>query len=57
MARQEDRQSQVPARRQEGRLTRSPGGWGQEEDWFNASPYQMMRRMHEDIESKSMRRA
>jgi HSP20 family protein len=43
----------MPARQQEpgaGRLTRSPFGLGRETDFWSASPFQMMRRMQEDMD-------
>jgi HSP20 family protein len=51
MARDDDRQYRMPARQQEpGRLTRSPFGWGSETDWWGGSPFQMMRRMQEEMD-------
>src|SRR5437867_1612687 len=51
MARQEDRQNQMPARQQpgQGRIARSPYGWG-EGDFWSGSPFQMMQRMQEDMD-------
>src|SRR5688500_13602510 len=58
MAREEDRQFRMPARQEEqgarraggGGLTRSPFGWGGDVDFWSASPYQIMRRMQEDMD-------
>jgi HSP20 family protein len=53
MARDDERQYRMPARQQEGqgRLSRSPWGLGfGEGDWWSASPFQMMRRMQEDMD-------
>src|SRR5437870_1229737 len=52
MARQDDRQNQMPARQQpgQGRITRSPYGWGGEGDFWGGSPFHMMRRMQEDMD-------
>src|SRR5438034_1756357 len=51
MARDDERQYRLPARQQEtGRLTRSPFGWGGENDWWSSSPFQMMRRMQEEMD-------
>ncbi len=52
MAREEDRQYRMPARQQEGqgRLSRGPWGGGGEGDWLSASPFQLMRRMQEDMD-------
>jgi HSP20 family protein len=51
MARDDDRQYRMPARQQEpGRLTRSPFGWGSETDPWGGSPFQMMRRMQEEMD-------
>lgn len=51
MARDDERRYQMPARQQEpGRLTRSPYGWGGESDWWSSSPFQMMRRMQEEMD-------
>jgi len=51
MAREDERQYRLPARQQEaGRLTRSPFGWGGENDWWSSSPFQMMRRMQEEMD-------
>ena len=51
MARQDEQRNLMPARQQEGqgRLLRSPWGMG-ESDWWSASPFQMMRRMQEDMD-------
>ena len=53
MARDDKQQYQMPARQQEpgaGRLTRAPLGLGRESDFWTASPFQMMRRMQEDMD-------
>jgi HSP20 family protein len=53
MARDDKQQYQMPARQQDpgaGRLTRSPFGLGRETDFWSASPFQMMRRMQEDMD-------
>jgi HSP20 family protein len=51
MARDDDRQYRMPARQPEpGRLTRSPYGLGSEADWWGGSPFQMMRRMQEEMD-------
>jgi HSP20 family protein len=53
MARDDRQQNQMPARQNEpagGRLARSPFGEGREADFWNASPFQMMRRMQEDMD-------
>jgi HSP20 family protein len=51
MARDDERRYQMPARQQEpGRLTRSPYGWGGEGDIWGGSPFQMMRRMQEEMD-------
>jgi HSP20 family protein len=51
MARDEERRDPMPARQQEpGRLARSPYGWGGEGDWLSSSPFQMMRRMQEEMD-------
>lgn len=51
MAREDDRQNQMPARQQQGQRmpARSPFGWG-EGDWWSTSPFQLMRRMQEDMD-------
>jgi len=51
MARDDRQQYNLPARQQEsGRLARSPFGWGREPDFWSGSPFQMMRRMQEDMD-------
>jgi HSP20 family protein len=53
MARDDKQQYQMPARQQEpgaGWLTRAPLGLGREADFWTASPFQMMRRMQEDMD-------
>jgi HSP20 family protein len=53
MAQDDKQQYQMPARQQEpgaGRLTRAPFGLGRETDLWSASPFQMMRRMQEDLD-------
>jgi HSP20 family protein len=51
MARDDDRQYQMPARQQEpGRLTRSSYGGGGNADWWSASPFQMLRRMQDEMD-------
>ena len=51
MARDDRQQYNLPARQQEpGRLARSPFGWGREADFWTASPFQLMRRMQEDMD-------
>jgi len=52
MARQEDRQNQMPARQPgvPSSPARRGSGWGSESDIWNASPFQMMRRMQEDMD-------
>jgi len=51
MAREDDRRYQMPVRQQQpGRLTRSPFGWGSEADLWSSSPFQMMRRMQEEMD-------
>jgi HSP20 family protein len=53
MAREDKQQYQMPARQQEpgaGHRTRAPFGLGRESDFWTASPFQMMRRMQEDMD-------
>src|SRR5256885_12367329 len=51
MARDDRQQYDLPVRQQEpGRLARSPFGWGREADFWTASPFQLMRRMQEDMD-------
>jgi len=53
MAQGDKQQYQMPARQQEpaaGRMTRAPYGGGRENDFWTASPFQMMRRMQEDMD-------
>jgi HSP20 family protein len=52
MARDDDRQQQMPARQWgSSGLSRGPySGRSPESDWWNASPFQLMRRMHEDMD-------
>jgi HSP20 family protein len=54
MARQEEGQSQnrmpVRAQQEQGRLVQSPFGWGSPFDIWGASPFQLMRRMREDMD-------
>lgn len=51
MARDDERRYQMPARQQEpGRLSRDPYGWDGENDWWGSSPFQMMRRMQEEMD-------
>src|SRR5215210_1764405 len=51
MARDDDRRYQMPARQQQpGRLARGPFGWGSEADLWSGSPFQMLRRMQEEMD-------
>jgi HSP20 family protein len=53
MAHDDKQQYQMPARQQEpgaGRMTRAPFGLERDTDFWNASPFQMMRRMQEDMD-------
>ena len=52
MTRDDKQQYNLPARQQEapGRLARSPFGWGRDADFWTASPFQLMRRMQEDMD-------
>ncbi len=51
MARDDRQQYPMPARQnQPGALTRSPFGGGREADFWGGSPFQMMRRMQEDMD-------
>jgi HSP20 family protein len=51
MARDDERRYQMPVRQQQpGRLARSPFGWGSEADLWSGSPFQMMRRMQEEMD-------
>jgi HSP20 family protein len=51
MARDDRQQYNLPARQQpSGQLSRSPFGWGREADFWSGSPFQLMRRMQEDMD-------